>query len=110
MLYCDCYQPDYRSGSGDGYVFCNDNNVCECPVADGGNSQYQCCTADSGGLTGINGCKSGCKLCIFIIHLLLFLSVAIMKLSHCCLLLSLSVKCYDFGGAGVYYACVPADF
>ena len=61
MLYCDCYQPDYRSGSGDGYVFCNANNVCECPVADGGNSQYQCCTADSGDLTGVNGCKSGCK-------------------------------------------------
>ena len=51
----------YSSGSGDGFTFCNANNLCECQVAGGGNSRYQCCTDASSGNTGEGGCASNCK-------------------------------------------------
>ena len=53
------HQTDWSSGSGDGYIFCNANNLCECQVADGGNSGGQCCTEKA--YYGEGGCNKYCK-------------------------------------------------
>ena len=56
MWYCDCYQTDYRFG-----IFCNENNQCECQVADGGNGFQECCTyAISGIATSSDYGEGGC--------------------------------------------------
>ena len=58
MWYCD-YYTDVNIGSGDGYVFCNENNQCECQVAAEGNGEGQCCTDEAS--FGEGGCNSDCK-------------------------------------------------
>ena len=65
MWYCD-YYTDVNIGSGDGYVFCNENNQCECQVADGGNGKEQCCTAECND-PGCGVCATGCK-CTYCMH------------------------------------------
>ena len=44
---------------------CNANNQCECQVAAGGNGSGECCTADSGCVTGEGGCAPRCKSMYF---------------------------------------------
>ena len=48
------------SGSGDGSLFCNENNQCECRVAPGGNGNLECCTEPYAG-PGQGGCAPNCK-------------------------------------------------
>ena len=48
------------TGPGDGYNFCNSNNVCECQVAADGGGLFKCCTAECTG-SGCGDCASGCK-------------------------------------------------